>query len=66
MRKIVFTHCNSEELLEMLRICAHNLLLAYDETLQSELWIASEKTVEACASLLSLVNENYSNNNFLH
>lgn len=50
----------------MLRICAHNLLLAYDETLQTELWIASEKAAEACASLLPLVHENRSNNIFLH
>lgn len=66
MKKILFTHCNPEELLEMLRICAHNLLLAYDETLQTELWIASEKAAEACASLLPLVHENRSNNIFLH
>lgn len=51
-----FLKDDPEELLEMLRFCAHQLLLAYDATLQSELWEASEKTTEACQSLLSLVH----------
>ena len=46
-----------EELLAMLRFCAHKLLLAYDITLQSELWEASEKAADACASLLPLIHE---------
>lgn len=46
-----------EELLAMLRFCAHKLLIAYDETLQTELWEASEKAADACASLLPLIHE---------
>lgn len=46
---------SSEEILMMLRFCANRLLLAYDETLQDELWVASEKATEACISLLSLI-----------
>ena len=40
-----------EDLLEMLRCCAHNLLLAYDQTLSTELWTAFEITAEVCESL---------------
>ena len=58
--------CNPEELLEMLRFCAHNLLLAYDETLQDELWIASAKAAEACASLLPLIHDNQKLNTTFH
>jgi hypothetical protein len=47
--------CETKDLLEMLRFCAHRLLLAYDETLQNELWEASEKAAEACQSLLPLI-----------
>lgn len=57
---------NPEELLEMLRFCAHSLLLAYDETLQTELWMASEKAVEACASLLPLVQERHLDGTIFH
>jgi hypothetical protein len=53
-----FLHqCGPEELLDMLRFCAHRLLLAYDQTLKQELWIASEKAAEACESLLPLIHE---------
>lgn len=57
---------NPEELLEMLRFCAHSLLLAYDETLQTELWMASEKAAEACASLLPLIHAHDSNDTRFH
>ena len=50
-------HNEPEELLAMLRFCAHKLLIAYDETLQVELWDASEKAADACASLLPLIHE---------
>ena len=53
----LFHQNEPEELLALLRFCAHKLLLAYDETMQDELWMASEKTAEACASLLPLVHE---------
>ena len=46
-----------EELLAALRDCAHKLLLAYDETLQNELWEASKKAADACTSLLPLIHE---------
>ena len=49
--------CEPEELLAMLRHCAHKLLLAYDQTLQDALWEASKKTADACASLLPLIHE---------
>ncbi len=49
--------CDYEDLLEMLRFCAHKLLLAYDENLQDELWVASEKAAEACQSLMPLIHE---------
>lgn len=45
------------ELLDMLRFCAHQLLLAYGETLQCALWDASKKTAEACQSLQTLIQE---------
>lgn len=53
---LINEYCDTEELLEMLRHCAHRLLLAYDETMQNELWVASEKAAEACQSLLPLVH----------
>ncbi len=40
-----------KQLLEMLRLCAKQLLLAYDESLQTDLWVAFEKTAEACEIL---------------
>lgn len=49
-------YCDAEELLELLRLCGHRLLLAYGETMQNELWLASEKTAEACQSLLPLIH----------
>jgi hypothetical protein len=36
------------ELLEMLRQCAHELLLAYDDTLSPVFMEAFEKTADAC------------------
>lgn len=42
---------NIESLLEMLRLCAKQLLLAYDESLHSDLWVAFERTAEACEVL---------------
>ena len=39
------------DLLKMLQICAHKLLLAYDETLQPDLWDAFEKTAQAYQAL---------------
>lgn len=46
-----------KDLLDLLQFCAHKLLLAYDENLQNELWVASEKAAEACQSLLLLIHE---------
>lgn len=40
-----------DELLELLRSSAHNLLLAYDKTLSAEILIAFEITAEVCESL---------------
>lgn len=40
-----------DDLLELLRCSAHNLLLAYDRTLSPELWIAFEITAEVCKFL---------------
>lgn len=42
---------NQAQLLEVLQLCAHRLLLAYDKTQQSELWDASEVAAEACQFL---------------
>ncbi len=54
-------YCDAEELLELLRLCGHRLLLAYGETMQNELWVASEKTAEACQSLLPLIHSGQMN-----
>lgn len=45
-----------KDLLDLLQFCAHKLLLAYDENLQNELWVASEKAAEACQSLMPLIH----------
>jgi len=47
MNDHLFNLSPSNDLLEMLRLCAHRLLLAYDETLLNDLWIAFEKTIDA-------------------
>lgn len=57
MNMTILHHSEPEELLAMLRLCAHKLLMAYDETLQDALWEASKKTADACASLLPLIHE---------
>lgn len=49
-RLLLQTHLE-EALLEMLRLCAKQLLLAYDEIQHDDLWIAFEKTAEACEVL---------------
>ncbi|MFJ1270100.1 hypothetical protein ACD661_16195 [Legionella lytica] len=41
------------DLLRQLRICAHNLLIAYDATLNNDLWIAFEKAVGVCEALMN-------------
>lgn len=40
------------DLLRQLRICAHNLLIAYDATLNNDLWIAFEKAIGVCETLM--------------
>ncbi|MFJ1269983.1 hypothetical protein ACD661_15600 [Legionella lytica] len=40
------------DLLRQLRICAHNLLIAYDVTLNNDLWIAFEKAIGVCEALM--------------
>jgi len=51
MKKFLLARQHSEALLQMLQSCAHELLLAYDETLQPDLWDAFEKTAQACQTL---------------
>ena len=52
---------NPDELLMLLRFCAHSLILAYDETLQTDFWEASEKATQACQHLMAITeNDNYS------
>jgi hypothetical protein len=51
MNTSLFHRPHSEDLLEMLQACAHKLLLAYDETLQPDLWDAFEKTTQVCQTL---------------
>ena len=41
------------DLLRQLRICAHYLLIAYDVTLNNDLWIAFEKAVGVCEALMN-------------
>jgi hypothetical protein len=40
--------------LDVLRLCARQLLVAYDETLQGELYVAFERAAEACECLYAL------------
>ena len=47
---------NAGEILDSLQYCANQLLLAYDETLETELWHAFGNTADACQSLLCLMN----------
>ena len=44
-------HFEPQDLLAVLRLCAHRLLIAYDETRQPELWHASEQAARACEYL---------------
>jgi hypothetical protein len=44
------------EILGSLQYCANRLLLAYDDTLEAELWHAFGNTADACQSLLCLIN----------
>lgn len=47
---------NLGEILDTLQYCANRLLLAYDETLENELWDAFGNTADACQSLLCLID----------
>ncbi len=47
---------NPGEILDSLQYCANRLLLAYDDTLETELWHAFGNTADACQSLLCLIN----------
>jgi|GEM_PF-3890312 len=47
---------NPGEILDSLQYCANRLLLAYDETLETELWDAFGNTADACQSLLCLID----------
>ena len=47
----LLSHFESKDLLDVLRLCAHRLLIAYDETRQPELWHASEQAARACEYL---------------
>lgn len=40
--------------LDVLRLCARQLLVAYDETLQGELYVAFERAAEACECLYAM------------
>lgn len=46
----------AEEVSDMLKLCAHKLLLAYDENAHPSLWIAFEKTYEALDNLINPVH----------
>jgi len=47
---------NPGEILDSLQYCANRLLLAYDDTLEAELWHAFGNTADACQSLLCLMD----------
>lgn len=47
---------NPGEILDSLQYCANRLLLAYDDTLETELWDAFGNTADACQSLMALIN----------
>jgi hypothetical protein len=47
---------NPGEILDSLQYCANRLLLAYDDTLETELWHAFGNTADACQSLLCLMD----------
>ena len=47
---------DTNELLTLLRQCAHKLLLAYDSTLHPDFWEAYEKTAQACETLYFKTN----------
>tara|TARA_R110000868_G_scaffold367341_1_gene630324 strand:+ start:151 stop:393 length:243 start_codon:yes stop_codon:yes gene_type:complete len=47
---------NPGEILDSLQYCANRLLLAYDDTLETELWDAFGNTADACQSLLCLID----------
>jgi len=47
---------NPGEILDSLQYCANRLLLAYDDTLEAELWQAFGNTADACQSLLCLMD----------
>lgn len=62
MMNPLLDYFDPEELLEMLRVCANRLLIAYGETLQNELYVASERAIEACQSLLPLLQSRQHHN----
>lgn len=52
MSNYVFNVSQPYDLLRQLRICAHNLLIAYDATLNNDLWIAFENAIGVCEALM--------------
>lgn len=60
MNDYLFNVSQPNELLTQLRVCAHNLLLAYDATLINDLWIAFEKAVGVCEKLTHQLYPNVS------
>ena len=40
--------------LDVLRLCARQLLVAYDKTLQGDLYVAFERAAEACECLYAM------------
>lgn len=54
--KMELTH-QHQMLLEVLRVCARELLIEFDRTQQSELYTAFERAAEACECLYFMNNE---------
>lgn len=51
MSDYLFNMSQPHDILRQLRICNHNLLIAYDAPLNNDLWIAFEKAFRVCEEL---------------